>query len=338
MFYQCQSCRKIWQYPIEKCPDCFLPLERLTGKEMKVIGVSRVEIPSILHPQTPYFVLLLKDENGNQWVQKSVEEYKIGDEFQLGREKNKEGVAIWRIKYDYLEAIEKSIDLLEGLELKENSKVLILPSLFEASHPYFRDNTNPEFLEAILNFLQKKDIKPSNIFVSSQSFNEIPIEIKAQKSGLLDVCLKNQITPVDLAKTNFIKKENLEISEIVLNSDLILNLPILKMTKAMASENIFFLLKKENYLSQKYLFSEKEIFEKLKQILPSCLTLAEANIVQDEKGFNQFLGLLFASFNPQNLDRVFLEITRASQLPEILENINLEKIPIFGRKIAEIII
>jgi len=69
-FYHCPNCKKIWQYPIEKCPDCFLNLERIKSKKIKVIGVSKVQIPTMFHPKTPYFVLLLEDENGNKWIQK----------------------------------------------------------------------------------------------------------------------------------------------------------------------------------------------------------------------------------------------------------------------------
>jgi len=152
-FYQCKKCKKIWQYLIEKCPDCFLKLERILSKKIKVIGVSKVNIPTFFHPKVPYFVLLLKDENGNRWVQKSVKEYKIGEEFKIETVSDKEAVAIWRVKYDILEAIEKVVDLLGGLELKENYKVLILPTLISSTHSYFRDNTSPEFLEATLKFL-----------------------------------------------------------------------------------------------------------------------------------------------------------------------------------------
>jgi hypothetical protein len=267
-------------------------------------------------------------------------------------------VAIWRVKYDILEAIEKMVEFLGGIDLKAESKILILPTLAQASHSYFRDNTSPEFLGAILNFLFEKEIKPENIKIASQSFDEVQIGAKAQKSGLLEVCQKNKVIPLDLAQGNFVKpapyrtegsgagKGELEISEEVFKSNLVLNLPILKMGKAQASENLFFLLKKENYLAQKYLSSEKEIFEKMENGLvassspneggPVFLTLAEANYVQDEQGSTHYLNLIFASFSPQNLDRVFFEITKKGDLPEILKGIKIENIPLVGRKIEEV--
>jgi len=336
-FYQCKKCKKIWQYLIEKCPDCFLKLERILSKKIKVIGVSKVNIPTFFHPKVPYFVLLLKDENGNRWVQKSVKEYKIGEEFKIETVSDKGAVAIWRVKYDILEAIEKAVDLLGGLELKENYKVLILPTLISSTHSYFRDNTSPEFLEATLRFLFAKGIKPENIKVGAQSFNENPIEASAQKSGLLNICLENKVLPLDLAKTNFLKKSDFEISEEVFKSDFILNLPILKMGKAAASENILQILKKD-YNPPATLPSKAwaPIIKNLKEFLPEILTIGEAQFVQKPDGFTIFFGLILASFNTLNLDRVFNEISMIKDLPEILREVKIEDIQILGRKIEEV--
>lgn len=334
-FLRCKQCQKVWQYSIKKCPNCFLNLEKLKSQKAKVIGISKVFLPSIFHSKIPYFVLLLEDENGNKWVQKSEKEYKIGEEFKLEILKDERAIAIWRVKYDFLEAIEKVVELLGGIKINEKTKILILPTLVKESHPYFRDNTSPQFLSTILEFLFQLGAEPENIKVASQSFDEIEIGQKAVKSGLLEICQKYKVMPLDLAKGKFLKKGDLEISEDVFESDLILNLPILKMGRAQASENLFVLVKKENFLAQKYLYSEKEIFDKLKKEIPEILTVAEANHVQDEKGFTHYLNLVLASFLPQNLDFVFSKIVN-HQLPEILKDVNIENIPILGRQVEEI--
>jgi uncharacterized OB-fold protein len=340
MFYQCPKCKKVWQYPIEKCLDCFLNLERMRSEKIKVIGLSKVNIPTIFHPKVPYFVLVLEDEKGNRWVQKSIKEYKIGQGFEMKTVRDKNGVAIWRIKYDILEAIEKVIELLGGIDLGENSKILILPTLIAPTHPYFAENTSPQFLESTIKYLIEKGVKSENIKVAGQSFDEIPIEASAQKSQLFRVCQDYRISPLDLAKTDFVKKTedkfNFEISKEVFNSDLILNLPILKMGKASASENILKFLKKENYLGLKYLFSEEEIIENLNKILPNYLTLADGQMIQKSDKFTTFLGLTVASFNPLNLDRVFAEITMMRDLPEFLKKVKIENIPIVGREVEEL--
>jgi hypothetical protein len=354
MFYRCPKCKGVWQYPIEKCPDCFLELARIEAKSIKVIGVSRVEIPTLLHPKVPYFVLVLEDERGNKWVQKSIKEYKIGEEFKIEKTKDKEAVAIWRIKYDILEGIEKVIELIGGIEVNEKTKILILPTLISPKHPYFAENTSPQFLEKTILYLLERGAKSENIKVAGQSFDEIPIEASAQKSQLLSISQKFKILPLDLAKGNFKKmtkgKFNFEISEEAFNN-LLINLPILKMGEISATDNVLKILKKENYLGLKYLYSpseseggkegepsltEEEIIEGLKEILPSYLTLAEAQVIQKPDNFTAFLGLVLASFNSLNLDRVFFEITCQKNLPEILKRIKIEGIPILGRRIEEV--
>lgn len=361
MFYQCPKCKKIWQYPIEKCPDCFLGLEKLLARTAKVIGVSKVNILTLLHPKVPYFVLVLEDEEGNRWAQKSFKEYKIGEEFEQKTSQNKDAVAIWRIKYDILEAIEKVVELLGGLGINPQTKILILPTLISPKHPYLAVNTSPKFLESLINYLVKIGGDIKSIKVAAQSFDEIPIEASAQKSQLLDVCLRHQITPLDLAKGNFVKKTQnnfacndnkavilthsprsfvFEISEEVFNSDLIINLPILKLDSRLgvkgAAENTLKFLKKESYLSLQYLHSQEEIMERLQEALPNYLTIADGLTIQKTTGLTAFLGLTLASFNPLNLDRVFAEITLLGDLPGYLKKIKIEDIPITGRKVEEV--
>jgi len=351
-FYQCPKCKKVWQYPIEKCPECFLNLERVKSEKIKVIGVSKVNIPTLFHPKVPYFVLVLEDENGNKWVQKSVKEYKIGDEFHVTRKGNVtlSSVAIWRIKYDILEGIEKVIELLGGLTptpefgVGAQTKILILPTLNAPVHPHLAENTSPQFLERTIKYLIEKGAKSGNIKVAGQSFDKIPIETSVQKSQLLKVCQDYKILPLDLAKTNFVKKTKnnftFEISEEVFNSDLIINLPILKVGRASALENILKFLKKDSYppavLQPQPAHPKAEIIEKLGKVLPGYLTLADAQVVQKSNKFTAFLGLTLASFNPLNLDRVFAEICLLKKLPEHLKKVKIEDIPIVGRNIEEV--
>ena len=344
MFYKCPQCQKIWQYSIQKCPDCFSKLEKLKSENIKVIGISKVNVPTIMHPITPYFALILEDENKNRWAHKSIREYKIGDDFETKTSDNKDAVAVWRIKYDILEAIEKVFGLIENIEIKGNSKVLILPTLLEAKHPYLSYNTTPQFLAGIIHYLIQKGVDPKNIKVAGQSFNNIPIEASIEKSQLLKVCQNSQTTPLDLSKTKFVKKEinnfSFEISEEFFKNDLIINLPILNLDPKIkvkgAAENILKCLKKESYLSAKYLYSYEDLLVNVQKALPDYFTLAEAMSIQKQDKHIARLGLVFAGFNPFNIDRIFAKITGTENLPEYLRTINLEKVPIVGRAIKEL--
>jgi len=344
MFYKCPQCQKVWQYSIQKCPECFVKLERLESKNIKVLGVSKVTVPTIMHPITPYFALVLEDDNENRWAYKSVKEYNVGDDFVIESSDDKDAVAIWRIKYDILEAIEKVLSLIKDVEIKGNSKILILPTLLEAKHPYLSYNTTPQFLAGIIQFLIKKGANPKNIKVASQSFDHTPIEASVTKSQLLKVCQNSQTTPLNLAKTKFIKKEvgnfSFEVSEEFFQNDLIINLPILNLDSKIkvrgAAENILKCLKKESYLSAKYLYSYEDILVNLQKVLPNYLTLGEAMSIQKQDKHVARLGLVLASFNPFHVDRIFAKITGTECLPKHLKNVDLEKIIIVGRKIKEV--
>jgi uncharacterized protein (DUF362 family) len=343
MFFQCPKCKKIWQYPIEKCLDCFVETERMAAKKAKVVGISEVTISTIQHMKTPYFVLLLEDERGNKWAEKSKKEYKIGEEIILETKKDKDAVAVWRIKYDVLEGIEKTIELLGGLTPHQDwwgAKILILPTLDSPKHPYFAANTNPGFLEALIKYLIRNGAESKNIKVAAQSFDDIPIEASAQKSLLLKICQDYKILSLDLAKTNFTKKTegeiNLEISQEVFDADLIINLPILKTGRVSASENILKFLKKESFLGLKYLYSKEEIVEKLNKVLPSYLTIADGETIQKSNQFTVFLGIILSGFNSLNIDRVFNEIIMFKDLPELIKKIKIENMLTVGREIEEV--
>ena len=342
-FYKCPKCKKTWQYPLEKCPECFLNLERFESKNLKVIGISRVLIPSPMHSKVPYFVLLLEDENGNKFVQKSMREHKIGDKFEIKASQNKNSVAIWRVKYDLYEAIEKIISLLGGLKVNQNSKILILPTLVSVSHPHLRENTHPEVLRELIKILIEKGAKTENIKVAGQSHSETPIEAMAKKSQILSVCQEQKIEFLDLGKRNFkrIEKGDLvfEVSEEVFKNDLVINLPILKLDSKLgvkgAMENLLRFWKKESFLGQKYLYGDEELILKFKNALPEILTIADGTIIPKSTGEAVILDLMLGSFNPLNLDRVFAEIAMIP-LPEYLKSIKIEEIPISGREIGEV--
>jgi len=343
MFYQCPKCKNSWQYPVEKCLNCFQKPKQIESKTFKIAGISKVIIPSSLHPKTPYYVLLLENESGQKLIQKSMREYKIGDKYELKFSNDKKAVSIWRVKYDIPEAIEKAVSLIGGSKVNESSKILILPTLISVSHPYFRENTHPEVLKEVIKFLIKRGAKPENIKVAGQSFTETPIEAMAKKSQLLSVCLENKINCLDLGKGNFkrIEKEGLifEISEEVFKNDLLINLPILKLDSKIglkgALENLIRLWKKESFLGQKYLYDEEDLILKLKTIMPEILTIADGTIIQKSNKQSVILDLILASFNPSNLDRVFAEVAMVP-LPKYLKSVKIEEIPVSGREIGEV--
>ena len=79
--WKCNSCNKIWIYPIKKCLYCKGAIERFKVTPKKIIGVTKVNVPSPLHPIVPYNVILLEDEQGNRLPRKTMKQYRVGEEF-----------------------------------------------------------------------------------------------------------------------------------------------------------------------------------------------------------------------------------------------------------------
>jgi hypothetical protein len=294
----------------------------------------KVSIATLFHPNVPFYILLLEDEFGNKWARKSEKEYVAG---QILEEKiDREAVAVWRVKYDINEALEMVLDLIGGIDIGANSKIAVLPSLEKASHGYFRDNTSPEILAAVLRLFLAKGVQAKNIIVGAQSFGDLPVAAMAQKSGLLSVCQEFKIMPKDLAEAEFEKRGKFEIAKPVLEADIVINLAVGKIGRAGASENMFRVLKKENYLGQKYLSSEAEIAAGLELLLKNMITVVEAENVQRSNKLTTFMGLALAARSAREADAVFNNIAQAFKTPEIIKDIDLAAVPVVGRSVKEV--
>ena len=337
MFYKCPKCGKVWQQPIRECVFCAVPLERVSETKISVAAISRITIPTLLHPKVPYFVLILEDEYGNKWAHKSVKKYNIGDEFKIEPIKDKKAVSIWRVKYDFLEAVQKVLECLGGIEVNKNSKILIAPTLVSPKYSHLGENIEPAMLDGLIKFLLQQGALAQNIKVGGQSFGDVPLEVMAKKSLVLDVCVNNKVNLLNLAKTKFVRKENkdfsFEISAELFENDLIINLPTMNLHSRLgvrgASENLIRLLSRESYLLFQYFYSPEQIFNSIGRVLPeNLLNIGDAVLAQKKDKFTVPLNLILASYNMLNLDRVFDAITMGKA--------DTEDIQIAGRQITEV--
>src|SRR3990167_9301920 len=121
----CEKCSKKWIYPVHKCLYCKGPITKQRSTKAKIIGVTKVNIPSPMHPIIPYHIILLEDEFGNRMPKKTMKEYKIGESYELRSAKADDAVVIEKIKYDLGEALQESIGLLNSFPLAQGDKVLI---------------------------------------------------------------------------------------------------------------------------------------------------------------------------------------------------------------------
>src|SRR3989338_10662970 len=97
--WKCRKCNLTWIYPVKKCVHCNGDIAKDVTSKMKVIGITKVAIPSTMHPIVPYNVLLLEDENGNRLPRKTMKDHSIGDYYIEEKAQSDGAVSIVKIKY-----------------------------------------------------------------------------------------------------------------------------------------------------------------------------------------------------------------------------------------------
>ena len=351
--WKCNNCNLTWIYPVKKCIHCKGEIVKDRTSKMRVIGITEVTIPSPMHPIVPYNVLLLEDEHGNRMPRKTMEEYKIGDEFIERKAKTEGSVSIVKVKYDIYDAIEHALELI-NFNVKENSKILIKPSIIFPAYPYQAINTNPKTVDSIIKFLLSKNVNPENITVAEQSAYGINAEDAAAKAGILNICHKNNISFVDLAKTEFVERAiedyKFKISKEVLNKDMIVNIPVLKTHSQLgiagALENMIRVtdIETQKVMHKKNVDKEIAYLNKLlKYITIGDATIGLQGTGPLSIGEPAFLNLIIASNDAVALDRIFCEIGNF-EVPDYIKissdigvgKGNLKEIEVVGNEIDAI--
>jgi uncharacterized protein (DUF362 family)/NAD-dependent dihydropyrimidine dehydrogenase PreA subunit len=106
-------------------------------------------------------------------------------------------------------------------------KVLLKPNLLLAAEPDRAVTTHPLFLEKIINSLKSSGI--INIFLAdSPGSHYIEYERVLRKTGIADICVKNNVNILKLEKYKPRNFNDIYFSSIVDDMDLIINIPKLK--------------------------------------------------------------------------------------------------------------
>lgn len=342
----CEKCNKKWIYPIEKCVYCKGNITKQKGTKIKVTGITKVSIASPMHPVIPYNILLLEDEHGNRVPKKTMKDYKIGDTYLEERAKTKDAVAVVKVKYDIYEAIKEAIELLNGIDLDQDDRILIKPSIIAPAYAYQAVNTNQEFLNALIQLLLEHGIENKNIIVAEQALIGLDVVDAASKAGILEICKKHDISFVDISKGPFEEIQaggyTFKVYKEALNRKII-NTPIMKtnfqLTISGALENLSRLVDEKTQRAM-YFDGIDEILPKLVKVIPNVFTIADAtNGMQAQGpltlGEPAFLNLVFASNNPAALDCVFCRVTMLDVPSYVINssNIDAKNIEVVGGEI-----
>jgi len=344
--------KRKWIYPIKRDIYTKGKIVKQVSKKAKVIGITKVNIPSPMHPIIPYYVLLLEDEHSNRIPKKTMREYKIGEDYEISLATTDGAVIITKIKYDVYEYLKESIELLHNYGISPEDKILIKPSIIEPAYQYQSVTTNPELLDALITYLKEKGIK--DIVVAEQAMLGNDTMASAKKAGILDVCKKHEISFIDLAKSEYIEKTydnfNFRIAREILERKVI-NLPVMKTNSQIvisgAMENMLRIVDEE---TQKKMFKNdiEKTLPKLIKVVPEFLSIGDATIGLQAQGPTllgepAFLNMLFLSKDPVALDAVFTEASMLKK-PHYLKiadvlgvgNCDTEKIEVIGDELEAI--
>ncbi len=68
---RCPSCDLVWRQPVSTCVRCGGPLTDSEPTRLRVLHVTKVEVPSLTCREVPYYCVLAEDDEGRHFVRKS---------------------------------------------------------------------------------------------------------------------------------------------------------------------------------------------------------------------------------------------------------------------------
>lgn len=320
---------KKWIYPVKKDLSKGQKIVKQVTTRAKIIGVTKVNIPSPMHPTIPYYILLLEDEHGNRLPKKTMKEYRIGDIYDPLPAKSKDAVVITKVKYDVGEYLKDTLRLLGDTGLSPGDKVVVTPSVMEPAYPYQASTTSPELLGHVLSWLKDNGI--TDIIVAGQALPGNDTLASAKKSGILGVCQKAEVPVVDLSKSEYEERVEDDMTFRIAKDILgrkIINLPAMKTSVQIgicgAMENLTRLADPKTIQEMYYEGIDKTLPSLLK-VLPQGLHIGDAliglhgNGPLASGGEPAFLNTLLASKDPVALDAVFVHLSGSVMPRYIIE-------------------
>ncbi len=209
-------------------------------------------------------------------------------------------------------SVKRVINLTGGLGKK--GKVLIKPNVVFAIRPSSGIVTNPDVIEAIVKYMISEGFDPGNITIGESGSMGFDTKRAFRKTGMNSIGKKYDVNMMDLSegeKTTKSVKINgrvigLDIAKIVFESDLIINVPVIKTHfqtgMTMAVKNMFGVLGFESRKTvHKYCLDEG--IAQLNRVIPNYITIGDASIGLE--GFGPSVlgkagnwGLIFSSKDP----------------------------------------
>lgn len=351
----CKDCSLVWNYPVKYCTNCGKETSIKKSSKYRIIGFTKVNIPSSGNERTPYYVALMEGENGDKIVKKTFDEPEIGVEFENTIHASRSVVSVWKVKYDVFDSVARVLDLIGGVEASSKSKILIKPNLSFPANACGGVVTNPLVVEGVIRYLLRKGVKNKNLLIGDSCAIGFDMKSAFEKSGIREVCERNDVEFLDLETSGTVTREievaketfSIDFAEEVFKRDLIVNVPVVKTHfqagVSVALKNMKGCVKNK---SKKYMhkFGLQKAVAYMNLLLPRYVTVADGTVGLEGFGPSLLgkpadLGLIFASKDPVALDFTVCKLTGlepaqymrlASQMG--VGNGNLDEISVIGEE------
>ncbi|MEA2038091.1 MAG: DUF362 domain-containing protein [Nanoarchaeota archaeon] len=255
-------------------------------------------------------------------------------------------------------AVKKSVELIDGLKIKDNSKVLIKPNLLRPSHPNTNTTTHPSIVKAVIKLLKEKKC---NVFVGDGPGFHDP-KTTAKVCGILDVCKEENVPFVDFTdKKSYLIEDAMlikrhDFAKIIDEVDYIINLPKLKthvqMGITFAVKNTFGFIPGLNKSKLHLKLADKEKFAMMlldvHNFIKPNINIIDAVFGMEgngpTNGTSKKVGLIASSHDALALDIVMCKVVSFNPLDfwtnrvglRLKEKDFIENIKITGEKLDEV--
>lgn len=266
----------------------------------------------------------------------------------------REKVAIVKVDGDIEGAVKRSIELIGGLNIKKNAKVVIKPNVCLWKNTDGMIITDPRVLEVVLKIVSKYT---DRIIVVESDNNSGSAEKRVKKSGVMEIIERNNAEFINLSRDESEEHEvagfKIHIPKTVLNADYFINIPKIKtcnvknLVISIAMKNMFGILsdKKKMALHEKLM----DIILYINKVVKQDLIIVDGIIGME--GLGPVLGkpvnlnVIVSGLNPVTIDAICCKIMEINPYGvEILwkaykmgmGEIDVEKIDVLGEKIENV--
>ena len=287
------------------------------------VDVLRNRHPSYLNEQLHFLECVEGSEKARVTIDDGVELVKTLSEIMTIYEESpytptgRERAVIMRVEEDIEGAVQKSIELIGGLNFKKNASVVIKPNVCYHKNVGNMVITDPRVLEAIINIVKRKT---KNVIIVESDNNSGTADKRVTKSGVMDLIEKCNVEFLNLSEDDFEEREvgglAIQIPKTVLKADFFINAPKVKTCNiehtfiTIAMKNMFGTLANKN--KPKLHSQLMEILVFLNRTIRQNLIIADGIVGMQGLGPIQGepvnLGLIISGLNPVTVDAVCCHI------------------------------